>query len=408
MLGLLDQIRRNDELQSDIRKDSKRLKGLVFNSCGPDRSWCYKRKRDGTPSRCLKSETSLVREAVCLEVKLAVTSENFIETLLVYARAMESLRSCVFAGTPKEVDLVDKFYKLQVQNDILQTDTARSACGTCAAGGYNSWVRSVIIEMRKHFNVSVSTRVQQKSRTDHIRRHGLESPLLMKETDVECFVRALHSGRDPNTTSAEWDILESLCLLQLSVGGRARDIIAFNAIEAVDDTYVRVTNVTKRKRENMNFSIVKPVVLTVFPDTSVFMEEFVKMRKSLFELEVARGTLTNSDLQTVGVLPFVYPCIDYEKQWDKSAQIEQVVQSWTAKMRRFLHRVAKNTQNDIVCSLFCRGKGTHQLRKLYVSCSHRQSGEYMKETAWAQRVLGHTSYDTSLLYTNMIITPNED
>ena len=370
-----------------------------IGSVGAGSAWCYKRKRDGTPSRVLKATTTILREGICTEIKEHATPETLLDVLKVYVSHMERVRVRLFNEKKTETDFVDKFYKLQLQNDILQTDTARAASCTSDIAGYTQWVKTVMSSLRRVFNVCATTRLSQQERTRHLRTKGLEEPLEITHTECDWIVKMIRKVSEDTTEDKDIQIAASLCLLQLSTGGRARDIILVNVFTPAERGFVRVGNITKKRQEDGGFEITKPLLTLVFPAIESFMALLCRVRCYL--LESASSTL-NGCVQWNECREFKYPSLDYDKQWDKDTNVESFVQSWCAKMRRFLRVVMATSSNETIHALLGRGRGTHQLRKLYVACSHNQAGKHMKEPAWTRRVLGHTSYETSLLYMNMI------
>jgi hypothetical protein len=408
MFQLMLRIRDDEAFSERLRSSRCDLTRSLLVATGADSAWCYKKKRNGELSRCLKTAVSIFREGVCREIKQQATIENFVSLLYSYVELMQVVRCSIFSAPAHEVDFVDKFYKLQLQGDLLKTDVARHVCGESGASGYVEWVRRVVSSLRTRFNVCVDTRSKQKERTSTIRTHGLEHPLCVKMSDVLHLVDALRSHIPEQGQMSESALASSLCLLQLAVGGRARDIIAVNTIAITEDGLARIGNVTKRKTEMDDFCISKPVLLAAFSDTLSFAELFMRTRETLFSLAISSGMLCVVDVQYIQTATSGYPVVNYATQWDKISRVESFVQSWCAKMRRHLRAVVHECNTPGLVSLLSRGRGTHQLRKLYVACSYVQSGQHMKETAWAQRVLGHSSYDTSLLYTNMTIKTGED
>jgi len=202
----------------------------------------------------------------------------------------------------------------------------------------------------------------------------------------------------------ELRVVAGLCLLQIGIGGRARDVILVNLMTP-DNENIRVHNITKRKYELCDTCIEKPVLSMVFAPTTtktsaeLYMELLCDVRRCLTEYEIQNRTLREEWIKVksyvCGETTYELRYLDYDKQWDKEKPIEDVIQTWSAKMRRYLVLI------DNMQIFTKNGRGTHHLRKLYVALSHAHHNNSMKEPAWALKVLGHTSYDTSLLYMNM-------
>jgi len=400
------------ELQSEtastkknLRTGSVTLQSMVCDELGYP-SWCYKRKRNGLPSTVLKVSLTLIREGVAAEVKELPFS---VDLLVNVCTVLNEVRMTLFSPFKKlESEFVDKFFKFQLQNDILSLPAAREV--SLAAGlEHYEWIRTTMTRLRKTYNVSLNTRLAQQTRTNENRTRGLEAPLMITNDGCAVVIAELTTTFLNESASSDIRIASALCLLQLACGGRARDVVLVNVVTPEDDVMVRVKNITKRKWDGKQFEIVKPVLTSVFP---FFNEEtpsfrFTNLlcvtRKLLIESEIEQGTLQSDWIKTTDTV--CGPCLslDYEKQWLKDTSIEKVVSRWSAKMRQVLTRVCKRTKNETIIRLFSKGKGTHQLRKMYVVCSYQQTGSAMKEPAWAQRVLGHQGYETSLLYMNMVL-----
>lgn len=400
MLHLLRRLQ-VDSVGSDTGTEGIRVD--VIRTMGTENSSCYKRKRDGTPSRVLKATSTLIREGVCSEIKKMSTPATLLDVLLVYAREMQGVKNRFFVKKNDETDFVDKFYKLQVQNDILQTTDAREASGHLDTPGYSKWVRDVITRLRSVFRVSTATRLAQQERTRQIRTKGLEEPITITEDDCNRVITILKTISMDPTIPRDKSLASSLCLLQLATGGRARDVIFVNIVTPEEHGWVRISNITKKKIEDSDVEIVKPLLKSAFESTDEFMTVWCRIRTAILSI-APKEVLSYIQWNKCG--EYTYPSLDYQKQWDKSNQVESFIGAWSAKMRRILRSVSYRSRSKSVEDLLGRGKGTHQLRKLYVACSHRQSGTHMKEPAWAQRVLGHANYETSLLYTNMIYENN--
>jgi hypothetical protein len=251
--------------------------------------------------------------------------------------------------------------------------------------------------MRKIFTVDQNFREEQQKRTNEIRTGGLEHPLKLSSDDIQTLVNVLwhmHT-HSPNTR-----IAAGLCLLQLATGGRSRDVILVNKITQEQDN-IRVECLSKRKEDD-GFVITKPILSLVFRGRSEsFLELFTETRRELFVQE--KHLLRADWIKWHDADGEVYPSMAYRQQWDKKPEIERIIQCWSARMRRVLCAAAVVSGNKVLRSLFSSRRGTHQLRKIYVACSHVQAGLNMKEVAWSKQVLGHQSYDTSLLYTTIAL-----
>lgn len=381
------------------RQCSQTLQHLVAQMVN-QAPWCFKTKRNGNPSVMLKTSPTLIRLAMSNEIKTNLDSSSFHTVLKKYAELMQMLKRRFFCVSRRlETDFVDKFYKFEVQNDILKTDVARAVCGELDLCKYMTWVRTVILDMRSVFNVSFETRVHQQATTDERRIASLECPLKLSFEDVDVLIDALW-GSMQSAPNEEDRAASMFCLLQLSCGGRARDVLLVNHIEALDDEVIKVTHLTKKKVHDHADEITKPVLAPVIGTTANFLNTLALARSVLFSQEIVRGRLkpewTQTDVSGCQLLV-------YEKQWDKSNEIEQIVASWSARMRKVLLKAVVGSQNLPLQSVFSKGKGTHQLRKLYVTCSHVDSKTDMKEAEWARWTLGHNQYNTSLLYTTMTV-----
>jgi hypothetical protein len=198
-------------------------------------------------------------------------------------------------------------------------------------------------------------------------------------------------------------IAAKLCLLQLATGGRSRDVILVNIFTPINEEYIRVHNITKRKIDADVLVLAKPVLLSVFPGgTDEFMKCMAAARNAILSIDMHR--IPPEAVEMTAWENVFYPSLRYNFQWNKITSVESTVQSWSGKMRRLLESIADSQTSPSLRALFGGGRGTHQLRKLYVVLSHRQSNTHMKEPAWIKHVLGHSTYDTSLLYNSMSIT----
>lgn len=349
-------------------------------------SSCYKRKRDGTPSSAPKAALSLVRESIADDLQKFPSRATCVSALLEYATAMNDFKTLVLTECPKlHSEFVDKFVKLQLRDGVLtqwRGDFENFAT-------FDAWRRDVLEQFRVRCNVPLTIRREQQERTNDNRDRGLRYPTPVSLETLDRLADWLKSFvyRDNeivrNFSTAA--VTAALCLLQLGCGGRARDVILVNVIEAVDDKMIRVQNITKRKLEGASLEITKPVLQVAFKNSDSFMELLCRVRVHITNKGVQEGFLTNAMVatHTNGVCH-----MDYQLQFDKNPAVESLVQSWASRMRRLLHST---------------GYGTHFLRKLYVVASYAQDGKEMKEPAWAQSVLGHNQYETSLLYTSVQI-----
>ena len=366
---------------------SSTLQEIVANLKATDES-CYKKKRDGTPSSVLKSSLTLIREGVAAELKQARNQREFVDSLLLCADAMSEFKQTLLADFPKlHSEFVDKFVKLQVRDELMVQ--WRGDYTTFEA--FDQWRQSVLREFRTRCGVPVSIRQQQQQQTDSNRDNGLRHPQKVTIDSIDAFADSLKrvvywDTEKEETPPTELVVTASLCLLQLGCGGRARDVILVNVIDKIDKNTIRVKNITKRKITSEQLEIRKPVLKSAFSDSDSFLDTLRQTRASIVDGAVKEGKIhvdvTSVDPDT-GILH-----LKYEKQYDRDTGIEGVIQSWASRMRRLL----KST-----------GHGTHFLRKLYVAASFVQEGESMKEPAWAQSVLGHSQYETSLLYTSVQI-----
>jgi hypothetical protein len=369
----------------------------LLECIGPENSWCYKKKRDGNRSAAFKMCTTIVREGLCLEFKEQNTADRFTERLENIALLMNVFKTVFLHTKKQQVDFVDKFYKHQVQNDILLTEPAKTASGvTIGWEEHWKWSRKVVETMRQLFTVDQKFREEQQVRTNTIRTHGLEHPIKLSSDDIMTLVSGLWHMRQHSS----YRVAASLCLLQLATGGRSRDVIFVNKVQQEKDD-VRVEYISKR-REDDGFVITKPILKLVFyTRTESFIELFAETRRELFDRE--KHLLKPEWVTWHDVDGETYPSMVYRQQWDKKTAIERIIQCWSARMRRVLCAIGAVSGNAVLRGLFGGRKGTHQLRKIYVACSYVQSGSDMKEVAWGKQVLGHESYDTSLLYTTITI-----
>lgn len=367
---------------------SATLQELVANTRRMDQS-CYKKKRDGNPSNVLKSSLTLIREGVADELKRSPGRQECMDALTTYSEAMNDFKLATLTEFPKiHGEFVDKFVKLQLRDDVLLK--WRDQFSDFQA--FETWRQSTLEAFRRRCGVPLAIRLQQQEQTNDNRDKGLRYPKRVSLGSVNAFAEWLkgvvfwkaESGNEMPST--ELVVTASLCLLQLACGGRARDVILVNAINKIDNTTINVRNITKRKINSERLEIAKPLLKVAFSDTDSFLDVLRQTRAHIVESAVRQRTISRDAMVTDPVSGILY--LHYEKQYDRDIGVETVIQSWSSRMRRLLKT---------------SGHGTHFLRKLYVAASYIQEGESMKEPAWAQTVLGHTQYETSLLYTSVQI-----
>jgi len=432
ILALLGTINKDDDLADCIRREieeeqatlvhsrrrrnvrtcSETLRNLFLRVMDDEIEWCFKTRFNGTKSTVLKATHTLLREGVAKEIKNRLTSDNANELLLLYAETMSIFAKRVFRTCPRlEVDFIDKFYKFQLQSDVLQHPVFT---GHLPLADRIAHVANLMTTLRGKFTVSPVVRIQQQDRTKQNRDNGLRDPFQFSRDAFRSFVDSIWSDYKCGDGSSDMDeynekrVVAAFCLLQLGIGGRARDLLLVNVASKVDECEVRVGHLTKRRHDSSEMSITKPVLRSVFgrvdgidPSDS-FLSLLCQARYWLVTKEVHGCNIRPEWIEeTVISSQQSLLHLKYDKQWDKSSAVESLVQTMSAKMRRYL------AKKDKTLHLFDRrGKGTHQLRKLYVACSHDEYTGVMKEPAWAQKVLGHAGYDTSLLYMSMSVQPD--
>jgi hypothetical protein len=388
-----------DEIENkngNLKMCSDTLRTMVLAILtSPD--WCFKKTRKGAKSRRYKASHTLLREGLCKELEsVACSKESMALNLPLYIVLLERLRAAFFddVSGQLECDFVDKFYKFDLEPYLwtLREDMSQLEHG--------KWIRDVIKSCRSIFNVSAKTRQAQRDRTDELRTAGLESPTTITSEDCATLIDSLKSY---SKLEDDVGIAAGLCLLQLASGGRSRDVIFVNVFTPMNEEYIRVDNISKRKIDAEALVLAKPILLSVFPDgTTGFMKCVTRTRNALLNAEMHR--IPPEAVQMLNYDDDVYPSLRYDFQWNKNTSVESVVLSWSGKMRRLLESVVDGQASVTLRRLFGNGRGTHQLRKLYVILSHRQTNSSMKEPAWIKQVLGHSTYDTSLLYNSMSIT----
>ncbi len=367
---------------------SATLQEIVANLRRMDMS-CYKKKRDGNPSKTLKSSLTLVREGVADELKQLSNRHECVDVLTTYAEAMNEFKKATLLDFPKlHGEFVDKFVKLQLRDDVLTQWRDEFV----DFQSFDQWRQSELEQFRLRCGVPITIRLQQQQRTDSNRDNGLRHPKRVSLDSVDAFATWLKKvvfwdvESNEEMPSTVLVVTASLCLLQLACGGRARDVILVNVIDKIDDNTIQVKNITKRKINSERLEINKPILKAAFSDTDCFLDVLRRTRAYIVENAIDERKISRETVTVDPASGLMH--LKYEKQYDRDSGVEMTIQSWASRMRRLL----KST-----------GHGTHFLRKLYVAASYVQEGESMKEPAWAQSVLGHNQYETSLLYTSVQI-----
>jgi len=70
-----------------------------------------------------------------------------------------------------------------------------------------------------------------------------------------------------------------------------------------------------------------------------------------------------------------------------------------------------NAQSKMVGDVYSKFRlplnSTHDLRRLYAAYAYQLYGKHLKEVDFFNRVLGHSSYDVTLMYSNLQISLHE-
>lgn len=333
---------------------------------------------------------------------------------------------------------------------------------------FGLWFLEVVIaDVKTLFRESKESKAIKTNRTNKLRNSGLENPVNVDKSLLFAVVRFLWSivltpGDDRHGRMGElvFDkneprrIAAALCILQLGCGSRARGVIAVNTIRQFEHenantlfpfaarNVIVVGNLTKKasvariraSTHSQNYStideITKPILfdffdpMQMFPgvrqldvisphitldgncelirthQTSVFIDMLAAVRAVVLA-GMSSGYVES--IPTRHTQPLKH--VTSEQQTKRNPEILKITLAWEASMVRVLKEADKQYKFDV----FVGGKGTHQLRKLYVAFSYvAYTDQSMKEVAWAQRVLGHADPMTSLLYTSMKIIHTQE
>lgn len=259
----------------------------------------------------------------------------------------------------------------------------------------------------------------------------------------------------------------ALCLLQLLCGSRSKGIIGANWFDRVKHTldvdYQKESGITVKEAATMYNGVDYCIVVKrITKEKDKNVREYQRrldlaktQGKGIEEIPIEENEVADN---TIIIKPILFMLLD-RKYLDRNrfnsdptldAQTAiDVFMSLMTETRRYVHKSAQGKQVEFVQSPFPdapmwgysdgeayqtsgkhstvfnggwnkqmnvvvkkafsfigRGQGTHMLRRLYVNRGYAHfSSNTMKETAFTGMTLGHSGFEVSLFYTNLIWVP---